>query len=90
VIEQVSVAARSFRSLLAETGVTAVDWMSVDVEGGELDVLKGAGLESIRPTVIVVEDNSGGHDHEVTKYLAGFGYKRVLTVGCNDFYRFDG
>jgi FkbM family methyltransferase len=90
VIEQVSVAIRSLRSLLAEADITSVDWMSVDVEGGELDVLKGAGLDSIRPKVIVVEDNSRGHDYQVMRYLASFGYKRVQTVGCNDFYRFDG
>jgi FkbM family methyltransferase len=89
VIEQVVVPARTLRSLLDEVGLTAIDWMSVDVEGGELEVLRGASLDSVRPRVIVVEDNSRGIDPEVPKYLAGFGYKRIRTVGCNDFYLSD-
>jgi FkbM family methyltransferase len=90
VIETVDVPARSLSGVMKEIGVEQVDWMSIDVEGVELDVLEGVGLDSFRPTLIVVEDNSRGADLRVAEFLARFGYRRVQTVGCNDFYLVDG
>jgi FkbM family methyltransferase len=88
-IEQVEVPSRTLRSVVAEIGLGDVDWMSVDVEGSEIAVLEGSGLDSFRPKVVVVEDNSRGRDAEIGKFLAGYGYRRVKTVGCNDIYRHD-
>lgn len=85
-IEIVDVPARNLESLLAESGIREVDWISVDVEGAELDVLKGAGLNRFRPKIILVEDNSGGVDTSVTDYLDQFGYQLEQTIGCNDLY----
>jgi len=89
-IEQVTVPARTLRSVMKEAAITEVDWISVDVEGAELEVLKGADLEAIRPKIILVEDNSGGMDSSVADFLRAFGYRREQTVGCNDMYVYAG
>jgi FkbM family methyltransferase len=64
----------------------AIDFVSLDVEGGELKVLHGFDLNRARPAVFVVEDNSGGRDRAVFDHLTSHGYRRVLRVGVNDFY----
>lgn len=85
-IEQVEVPARSLSSVMGEVGLGEVDWMSIDVEGAELEVLKGAGLEVWRPKVILVEDNTDGSDPRVFDYLSSFGYRLGQRIGCNCLY----
>lgn len=85
-IRTVSVPRRTLQSVLDEIGITRVDWMSIDVEGAELLVLRGASFDRWKPTVIMVEDNSGGRDHQVADVLAANGYRRDLRIGCNDIY----
>ena len=62
-----------------------IDVVSIDVEGGELDVLKGFNLDRFRPQVLLIECNlpSGA---AVAQYLQGFGYKRIHRQVINDFY----
>lgn len=85
-IESVTVSRRSLDSVLEETGCTQVDWMSIDVEGAELDVLAGFDLERFGPRVLMLEDNSGGSDRRVEQLIRPFGYRLAHRVGCNDIY----
>lgn len=64
----------------------AIDFISVDVEGHELEVLKGFSLDRWRPTVILVEDNSNFDNADVSNYLKEFGYLRFMRTGVNDWY----
>lgn len=63
-----------------------LDFICVDTEGTEKEVLEGAMLEKWKPKVIVSEswDEDGG---EVRKYLAGQGYERIMRSYHNDIYR---
>jgi FkbM family methyltransferase len=85
-IEKVAVPAMPLRSLLAAKGIREIDLLSIDVEGAEMSVLRGAGLNDIRCRLIIIEDNSEGADRSVAEYLGGLGFRRVCRVGCNDFY----
>lgn len=62
-----------------------LDLVSIDVEGGEMDVLRGFNLERFRPQVLLIECNlpSGS---AVAKHLQGSGYKLVHRQVINDFY----
>lgn len=62
-----------------------IDLVSIDVEGGEMDVLKGFNLDRFKPRVLLIENNlpSGV---AVAQYLQGFGYKRIHRQVINDFY----
>jgi FkbM family methyltransferase len=52
----VAVPARTLASILDELPPPVhIDFLSLDVEGGELDVLKGLNLDTYRPTYILVE-----------------------------------
>lgn len=61
-----------------------IDLLSIDTEGTELDVLKGANLKINQPKLIIVEDRMvflGKH-----LYLRKWGYKLFRRTGFNNWY----
>jgi FkbM family methyltransferase len=85
-VENVKVRAATVAQILDEQSPPRIDLMSIDVEGLEIEVLRGAALDRYAPRAIIIEDNSGGRDRRVFELLAQHGYKKVGRVGCNDFY----
>lgn len=71
---------------LERAGFTKVDFAVIDVEGGELDLLRGFDLAKWRPRVLVVEDNSLGKDNRVLEHMRGAGYESVMWIGANRVY----
>ena len=70
--------------LLAECGNLKPDFVSIDVEGGELEVLKGFNLAKHHPGLLVVEDHV---EHlRLHCYLRAQGYKLVKRTGSNNWY----
>lgn len=66
-----------------------IDFMSVDVEGLDLNVLKSNNWKKYRPAVILVEDNEAalgnqGDDTKITAFMRANGYvfccKTILTT----------
>ena len=71
--------ARTLDSLLIDKGIKKVDFLSLDVEGYELEVLKGIDF-STEITYILVEVNLKDYRLETMDgYLKQFGYK---NLGC--------
>ena len=61
-----------------------LDFVSIDTEGTELEVLKGFDLNKWRPKLLVIEDN---YDTEkLDEYLEKFSYVKDQRVGVNNFY----
>lgn len=79
----ISVPVVTLDSILAERQVDRVDFLSVDVEGAEVDVLDGLSTR-YRPALILIED----HAENLTKHRAmrQRGYKRVRRTGLNSWY----
>ena len=63
-----------------------IDFATVDVEGAEIDVLKGLDLRVNRPRVLVIEALTEPALRELDGFLGGLGYHRARTVTCNHFY----
>jgi|APSaa5957512622_1039677.scaffolds.fasta_scaffold11832_1 FkbM family methyltransferase len=63
-----------------------IDFVSLDVEGAELDVLAGFDLNRFRPRAFVIEDNTFGRDWRTEDYMARYGYRRTHATGCNFIY----
>jgi FkbM family methyltransferase len=70
--------------ILEQAGNPRIDFVSIDTEGTELDVLKGFNLERHRPALILLEDKV----HRLDKhfYLKRHGYKLVKRTGVNNWY----
>ena len=81
-----SIPCRRMDAILKECDTNHVDYCSIDVEGGELSVLKSISMETspIRPILFGVENNY--NTTEVLDYLAEFGYQRIGSIGGDDFF----
>lgn len=88
-LRRTSVRAATLNSILLEhaPSVARLDFLSVDVEGTELDVLQGLDLARHRPRVIVVEANDTQAAARLANYLVGeHGYHQGRVLGNNVFY----
>ena len=81
---------RSLASLVAEHGIQKVDFLKIDVEGAEADVLAGADWTTCRPSVVLVETTPPGRMAaswaEWEPALLANGYEFILDDELNRFY----
>jgi FkbM family methyltransferase len=75
---------KTLDEVLAEAGNPKIDFVSIDVEGMELNVLQGFDLARHRPGVLLVEDWL--HGLAVHRHLAQHGYRVVKRTGVNNWY----
>ncbi len=61
-----------------------IDFISIDTEGTEYDVLVGCHLHIQKPKLLIVENNY--EDEIIRTYLSDFGYKLDQRYKVNDFY----
>jgi FkbM family methyltransferase len=70
--------------ILEELGNPKVDFVSIDVEGTELDVLQGFDLSKHRPSLILLEDKV--NDLKKHSHLKNHGYRLVRRTRPNNWY----
>lgn len=80
----VNVQSRTLTSILDEHNITSVDYLSVDVEGSELSVLKSLDLNKCNVHIISVEN--AGYSNNVREYLEKNGYNYLTKVACDEIY----
>ena len=61
-----------------------IDFLSIDTEGTELEVLMGFDINRWKPRLFVIENNFG--ESKFSDYLRDFGYKFSQRIGVNDFF----
>jgi FkbM family methyltransferase len=61
-----------------------IDFISIDTEDTELDVLKGFDINRWKPKLMVIENNFD--EPFIADYLRQFNYVRNERVGVNDFF----
>lgn len=88
---------RTLSSILEECDAPArFEFLSIDVEGHDEEVLRSADLRVHSPTVIIIELNATDLDigaigrSSVARHLAGFGYAPVAVHWSNVFFKRDG
>jgi FkbM family methyltransferase len=70
--------------VLRQAGDARPDFVSIDVEGAQLDVLRGFSLEQHPPSLLLVEDHL--HNLKVHRYMVQHGYRLVKRTGLNNWY----
>ena len=66
---------------------TYIHFMSIDIEGAELDALKGIPLDQYRFGAMAIEHNEEEPKRtDIINYLKKFGYERVHTYRQDDFF----
>jgi len=91
VMEDILVQTRTLNNVFSEEGVSHIDYMSIDVEGHELNVLKGIDFSKLNIEVLTIENNPSCcqvyGDENIRQIMLNNGY--VLwgrIVGLDDIY----
>jgi FkbM family methyltransferase len=80
-----TVQVRTLDEILADAGAPApLDFVSIDVESHEIDVLRGFDLAKWRPRLILIEDVVS--NLRLHRYLRSRHYKWVRRTGINSWY----
>lgn len=75
------------KEILKEYDIKKVDIMSLDVEGGELEVLEGIDFEAVDIKCILVENNkSGKKERKIRNYLRNHGYYLFARLLIDDVW----
>lgn len=70
--------------LLEQHALYHIDYLSLDTEGGELDILKAIDFSTFVIDVIDVENNY--QDQELVDFLVSKGYRLIAHIGCDDIF----
>lgn len=80
----IEVASSTLDQVLAQSGFDRVDFLSVDVEGSEPDVLRGFDFARYQPQLVLVDDFD--RFGETRKVMARNRYKLVRRTGHNGWF----
>lgn len=80
----IRVSVRTLEGLCAEHRIPAIDFLSIDVEGMEIEVLRGFDLARRRPALILLEDHLVTIDRFL--FMRRAGYRLAKRTGCNNWW----
>lgn len=75
---------RTIASLLSEADINQIDFLSLDIEGGELAVLGAFDFDRIRPRIWSIENNS--QTSGIPEIMRQNGYDLIEFCGKDDVY----
>jgi FkbM family methyltransferase len=86
-LKTVNVETRTLDDILQEAGHASIDFLSIDVEGHELSVLRGFDIGNWKPRIAILENNALREDPAVRQIMSQAGYRQVFQTGwCNNWY----
>ena len=78
----------SLNTIMSALGVNKVDYFSLDVEGGELDVLKSIKYDKIEIDSFSIEHNGFVEEKaKIIAYLTGKNFEKVKEDGQDVYFR---
>jgi FkbM family methyltransferase len=80
----IRVPTRPLADILDEHGLTEIDYISLDVEGGEMAVLSAFPFAKYRIAAWTIENNAGGE--EIAELMQTKGYRLAEALGVDDVY----
>ncbi|MDX9715217.1 MAG: FkbM family methyltransferase [Dissulfurispiraceae bacterium] len=81
----ITVTCRTLDSILEETNApVGVDFISIDIEGHEMEMFKGFTLNKWKPKLVLLEDHVTNHKKH--NHMTSNGYQLILRTGLNSWY----
>lgn len=80
---------RKLSDILKENGIKHVDMVSLDVEGYEMNVLKGINFDEVDITCFCIENNRDGEllpDLDLRKFMVEKGYRLIARLTIDDIF----
>lgn len=82
--ETIEIECVRLKDILGDSNIQHVDYLSIDTEGSELDILETIDFEHTYYGVISAENNYD--DGRIRKYMRSKNFKFIAYVGCDEFY----
>jgi FkbM family methyltransferase len=86
-VRKITVQAKTLDRILQEANVSQIDFLTIDVEGHEWEVLQGFTISHWRPEIVIIERWAALPDQKIMQYMHenNYIYKRT-TGGLNDWF----
>jgi hypothetical protein len=81
---EVEVPCRAIADVLDQHAVRKLDYISIDIEGGEYDILRDIDLRGLCVSVLTVENNYP--DDRIELHLRTLGYRLVRILGSDGVF----
>ncbi|NCD22827.1 MAG: FkbM family methyltransferase [Spartobacteria bacterium] len=85
-IRAVQVPCLGLGQLLHTHPLPRIDFLSIDIEGGEIDALRGLDFEQMRPRLILLEANNSAARAALLDFLEPRGYRPLRSFGVNTLF----
>lgn len=82
-IRTVTVPHTSLGNLCSKHAIHRIDFLSIDIEGGEIKALKGLDFQRIRPRLILLEANHQEARDDRQQFMNALDYRELQTFGSN-------
>lgn len=71
--------------LFSQMGLTYVDFISIDTEGSEFDIIQSIDFDAVDIDILVIENNYG--ENQLRDYILEKGYRHINNVGGDEIYQ---
>tara|TARA_E500000178_G_C16956521_1_gene723953 strand:- start:619 stop:1326 length:708 start_codon:yes stop_codon:yes gene_type:complete len=83
--KKISINGYNFNSLLRKLKIKKIDFLNIDTEGTEIEIIKSIDFKKFHPTLITIEENSFNYNEKnkliISKILKKNGYYLVNIIG---------
>lgn len=80
---------KTIDSVIEAYKIDKIDVLSLDIEGSEVEALKGINLKINRPRLFIIEADTKQQERRIDKILLPANYHKVLRLRSNIFYSTD-
>jgi len=80
----IEVECRKLQDIFDQYNINHIDFISIDIEGGEEEAVKSIDFSKVTIDIIIVENNF--HNTNVRKYLTAVGYTYINKIGKDDIF----
>lgn len=87
--EEKHVPMMSLSTIFRKEVITHIDILSIDIEGYEVNALKGLDFSEVKPLVMVIESEDAAHEKELDSILSNQGYIKSIRISGNVFFVLD-
>ena len=90
-VKKVEIKTTTLNNIIKNLGIKKIDFLNIDIEYTDFKALQGLNLDTIRPTLISIEDNNGFDVSDVVnsniyKYLINKNYFLYSKLNCTNLY----
>ena len=90
-IKKVKIKTTTLDNIIKDLRIKKIDFLNIDVEYTDFKVLQGLNLNSVRPTLIAIEDNDAFDvadlvNSDIYKYLINKEYFLYSKLNCTNLY----